>query len=201
MMRVAHSAPPAALLRPILPHRVPDPVEAATESCRSLGSPIRSAMLFDQSVYLPGDILKKTDICSMAVALEARSPLMDEDVVAIAHACNPDLLVRQERGSAPERWQKKPLKELCARRMGDDFVYRPKVGFALPLQDWLDRPQFQELAQDGFASSSSPLIPWFAPGTLRGVWSGFRDGKRFLAQEVWNLIMLDAWAREYRPLI
>jgi len=201
MMRVAHSAPPAVLLRPILPDQIPDPVAAAATSCRPLSSGVRSAMLFDQSVYLPGDILKKTDICSMAVALEARSPLMDEDVVAIAHAYSPELLVHRERGSAPERWQKKPLKELCARRMGDDFVYRRKVGFALPLHEWLDRPQFQELAQDGFASSSSPLIPWFAPGMLRGVWSDFRGGKRFLAQEVWNLIMLDAWSREYRPLI
>jgi hypothetical protein len=85
--------------------------------------------------------------------------------------------------------------------MGQEFTFRPKRGFGLPLQTWLDQPGFIQLINDGFASERSPIKAWFEGDAAARVWKEFRAGKRWLAQEVWNLIMLDAWAREYRPLL
>lgn len=199
MMRVAHFAEPPVMLAPLLAGRGVMGLDELTRDCPRVASPLKGAMLFDQLVYLPGDILKKVDIASMSVGLEVRAPILDDQMLALAQVVPADQHVRRVVGSSEERWRKRVLKQLCAAQMGDDFTYRPKAGFALPLQDWLDRPEFVSVAEDGFVSRASPISPWFRPNVLRSTWTSFRSGKRWLAQEVWNLVMLDAWAREHRP--
>jgi asparagine synthase (glutamine-hydrolysing) len=202
MMRIAHAAQPEELLRPLLGATAPPLAQAWAEllSCVPRdGAALRVAMRTDRLVYLPGDILKKVDIASMACGLEVRSPFLDSEVVALAQQLPLPLLIDRS-AAAKERWGKRIPKALLARRMGDAYAYRPKQGFGSPLQQWLDTPRFRALVEDGFASSGSPLRPWFAPGALVGVHRDFRAGKRWLAQEVWNLILLDAWARAHRPL-
>jgi asparagine synthase (glutamine-hydrolysing) len=200
MMRVNKLQKPEAALAPILHGQTTGFAEIAASIPRQ-PSALRSAMLFDQLVYLPGDILKKVDIANMAAAVEARAPLLDEDVIALAASLPPRLLAFAGVNEPRTAWGKRVLKQLCADRMGSEFTYRPKRGFALPLQDWLDRPEFAALIGDGFAASTSPIKPWFSGAGPGKIWQEFRAGKRWLAQEVWNLIMLDAWAREYRPVV
>ncbi len=200
MMRVANLLAPARALAPLLGGAALDWPSLLNRIPRQ-PSALRSAMLFDQLVYLPGDILKKVDIASMAAAIEVRSPLLDEDVIAIAESLPPRLVARAEANEPRSAWVKRILKRLCAEKMGTEFTFRPKQGFALPLQDWLDSPVFAEIIGDGFAASTSPVKNWFVAGDPGLVWREFRAGKRWLAQEVWNLIMLDAWAREYRPVL
>ena len=200
MMRVNKLQKPEDALAPLMHGRSTGFAEIAASIPRQT-SALRSAMLFDQLVYLPGDILKKVDIANMAAAVEARAPLLDEDVIALAASLPPRLLAFAGVNEPRTAWGKRVLKQLCAERMGREFTYRPKRGFALPLQDWLDLPEFAELIGDGFAASTSPIKPWFSGAGPRKVWHEFRAGKRWLAQEVWNLIMLDAWAREYRPVV
>ncbi len=201
MMRVAHWAEPRQMLEPLLGGQRGIDRAFVTSGCPRGRSPIRDAIMFDQLVYLPGDILKKVDIATMAAGLEVRSPLLDDDLVRLSHTLSVDWLVRSDPAVTPERRGKPLLKALCARTMGDEFTYRPKKGFCLPLQTWLDDRPFVEIVQDGFASSSSPLRHWFVPRALPSVWDDFRAGKRWLAQEVWNLLILDAWATEYRPVV
>ena len=69
------------------------------------------------------------------------------------------------------------------------------------MADWLRDPRFEQLARDGFLSKASPIKAWFAPRLLERSFRGFQSGKQWLAQEVWNLIVLDAWAREARPAL
>jgi asparagine synthase (glutamine-hydrolysing) len=200
MMRVAHSAPPELLLRPLLGGVAPDGIQPMIDGCGKAQPALRAAMMFDQMVYLPGDILRKVDISTMGCGLEVRSPLLDEDLLTVAHSLPAELLVHDD-GAPPHRWGKRVLKTICAREMGEAFVDRPKQGFGLPLQQWLDDRRFHQIIKDGFASTTSPISAWFERGALAKVWSDFQGGKRWLAQEVWNLMMLDAWAREYRPVV
>ncbi len=200
MMRVAHLAEPRKMLAPIA-HGMADPAEALLADLPRGTTPLRSAMLFDHLVYLPGDILKKVDIATMATGLEIRSPLLDDDLMASAHELPNECLLQRDDKLPPSAWGKRVLKKLCEDSMGTDFTFRPKAGFALPLDDWLKDPGFVELARDGFASAGSPIRPWFEKDAASRVWDEFERGKGWLAQEVWNLMILDAWAREYHPAI
>jgi asparagine synthase (glutamine-hydrolysing) len=203
LMRVAHSAPPEELLRPLLAGRpLPEAsllALAGPADAPFPGGALRAAMQVDRRIYLPGDILKKVDIASMRHGLEVRAPLLDDDLIALADALPIEHLVQRLAGRPETAWNKRPLKALAARAYGEEFAYRPKQGFAAPLQEWLDDPRFVAMAEDGFASSNTPLKPWFEKDALPRVWREWRAGKRWLAQEVWNLIMLDGWARAVRP--
>jgi asparagine synthase (glutamine-hydrolysing) len=164
-------------------------------------SPVRTAMRLDRQLYLPGDILKKADLSSMRYGLEVRAPLLDDDLIALADALPASFMVDRLAGFTEERWGKRILKALASRSLGDPFAYRPKQGFGAPVADWLRDPRFEQLAHDGFLSKTSPIKPWFAPRLLKRSFRGFQGGKTWLAQEVWNLIVLDAWAREARPVL
>lgn len=203
MMRVAHGTPPSAYLSP-------DFVDERDSSwdaiCRYLSmlvptapTPLRQAMAFDHAIYLPGDILKKVDIATMAAGIEVRSPLLDDDLVSDAHRYPDDLILKSDVHASSRYWGKRIPKHLLAKEMGDDFTYRKKAGFAAPLPDWLGRSEFKELAREGFASNNSPIAPWFRPGARMKLFEEYYGGKLFLAQEIWNLMCLDAWARNYHP--
>jgi asparagine synthase (glutamine-hydrolysing) len=85
--------------------------------------------LVDQVTYL-NFLLERQDKASMGGALEARLPFLDQALIeAIAPIASSQLFDPQH--------LKKPLKRLLAKRMGDEFTYRSKVGFALPIEHWL----------------------------------------------------------------
>jgi asparagine synthase (glutamine-hydrolysing) len=205
LMRVAHSAPPEQLLAPLLAGRaLPEAALlglAAPEGAPFPPGALRAAMQVDRRIYLPGDILKKVDIASMRCGLEVRAPLLDDDLIALADALPAPFMVERLAGFTEERWGKRVLKALASRSLGDPFAYRPKQGFGAPVADWLRDPRFEQLAHDGFLSPGSPIRAWFAPRLLKRSFRGFQSGKQWLAQEVWNLIVLDAWAREARPVL
>ncbi|HWG34427.1 MAG TPA: asparagine synthase (glutamine-hydrolyzing), partial [Gemmatimonadaceae bacterium] len=90
-------------------------------------------MLLDQRTYLPDDILVKVDRASMAVALEARVPLLDHDLLAYAWSLPLSLKIKHGRG-------KYLLRELLCRYVPRELVERPKRGFTVPLGAWLRGP-------------------------------------------------------------
>ena len=198
LSRIAHSAPPEQLLRPLLHGALPSYAPLLAQVPQGLGA-LRAAMRVDRQLYLPGDILKKVDITAMRYALEVRAPLLDDELIALSDKLPEGFLVARLAGFTEERWGKRILKSLVSRSLGDQFAYRPKQGFGAPLLEWLRDPRFETLACDGFASARTPIAPWFTPGALARTWRDFRGGKEWLAQEVWNLIQLDAWARETGP--
>jgi len=84
----------------------------------------------DSRIFLEGDILTKVDIMSMAHSLEARVPLLDNNIIDYAWNIPPRFLFKHETG-------KVVLKHLLHRSMPESFVYRPKIGFMLPVNRWL----------------------------------------------------------------
>ena len=137
----------------------------------------------------------------MRYGLEVRAPLLDDDLIALADVLPASFLVDRLAGLTEEHWGKRILKSLASRSLGESFAYRPKQGFGAPVADWLRDPRFEQLARDGFLSPTSPIKAWFAPQLLERSFRGFQSGKQWLAQEVWNLIVLDAWARDARPVL
>jgi len=97
------------------------------------GTPADLLMALDFACYLPEDILTKVDRSSMAVALEARAPLLDWRVVEFAWSLPLSL-----------KWRDGTLKylpkRLLERYLPAPLVHRRKSGFGAPVGDWLRGP-------------------------------------------------------------
>jgi len=142
-------------------------------------------MYMDLITYLPDDILAKLDRASMAVSLEAREPLLDYRLVE--YAWRLPLAFKIHRGQG-----KRILRSILARHVPPRLFERRKMGFGLPLGQWLRgplRPWVDELLD-------APKLRQqgiFNPLPISHAWLQHRTGKRNRATELWGILMFQAW--------
>lgn len=137
----------------------------------------------DLKIWLPGDILTKVDRASMAVGLESREPLLDHELAEFCAQLPPGLRLRGGQG-------KYLMKKAFESRVPHDLLYRPKMGFSVPLADWFRGP-LKEPARQAAASPRILDTGWFQPAQLAGMVEqhirGVEDNSRF----IWQLLMFD----------
>ena len=138
----------------------------------------------DTITYLPDDILTKVDRASMAVGLEARVPFLDHRVVEYAWRIPRELKIN----CGQSKW---PLRQILAKRIPKHLIERPKMGFGVPLDDWLRGPlknwgydllDKQKLINDGFLNAD----------LVRKQWQLHQRGEN-LAYPLWNVLMFQSW--------
>ncbi|MFO1356331.1 MAG: asparagine synthase (glutamine-hydrolyzing) [Gammaproteobacteria bacterium] len=154
-------------------------------SHRAAGNAIDRMLWMDNGTYLPGDLMVKMDIASMHCGLEARSPLLDHKVIEYCAALPVDLKVRGATG-------KYLLKRLAERYLPRELIYRRKMGFAVPLADWLQgalRPVIREVLTD------RTLMEPLDPDVIRQTMSTFLAGSREESSRIWALVMFGLWRR------
>lgn len=95
-------------------------------------------MLLDMDTYLPGDILCKVDRASMKYSLEARCPILDKDVMEYSFRLSHDM--KYQKGN-----KKRILKDIAYDYIPRKLLERPKVGFGVPLDQWLRGPLKEQL--------------------------------------------------------
>jgi asparagine synthase (glutamine-hydrolysing) len=96
-------------------------------------NPVDRMLWYDNRTYLAGDLLVKMDIASMHCGLEIRSPLLDHEVIEFCASLPVELKVKNQIG-------KYLLKKLAERYFPEQFVHRRKMGFAIPIAEWLSGP-------------------------------------------------------------
>jgi asparagine synthase (glutamine-hydrolysing) len=138
--------------------------------------------------YLPGDLLVKADMATMANSLELRSPLLDHELVEWATKLPSHFKIKG-------RQRKFILKEVARSLVPKELVDRPKMGFAIPRADWL-RTGLREMSYDLLTDTTAKNRGWFNPKeverTLTQHMAGQdRDGL------LWPMIMLELWARNW----
>jgi asparagine synthase (glutamine-hydrolysing) len=149
-----------------------------------LHDPVSLMMYLDAISYLPGDILPKVDRASMAVSLEVREPLLDHRLVELAWSLPLSMKTRGTSG----KWV---LRKLLKKYLPEEMVDRDKLGFGLPIHDWLRGP-LRDWASALLDPAQIAREGWFDPAAVRHVWNG---GPAPGAEDVvWRLLMFQQWA-------
>lgn len=142
-------------------------------------------MFADLISYLPDDILVKVDRASMAVALEARVPILDHRVVEFAWRLPLSLKVRE----GQSKWI---LRRVLDRYVPRTLIDRPKMGFGIPLHEWLRGPlrEWGDALLDPARLRAEGLID---PGPIHARWIEHQSGTRNWGYAMWGILMFQAW--------
>jgi len=142
----------------------------------------------DTKTYLVGDILTKVDRASMAHALEVRVPLLDHKLLEWAATLPSHLKLRGQQG-------KYILKKSLEDYLPQDVLYRPKMGFGVPLAKWFRGPLKARVRQ---AMTQGPLVEsgLFEPSYLEELVTQHQSGMRDYSTILWSLMMFEATMRD-----
>lgn len=150
-------------------------------------------MLADQRGYLADDLLAKVDRASMAVSLEARVPLLDHRVVEFAWRLPLKYKIRHGEG----KWL---LRQVLHRRVPPALVDRPKMGFTVPLLDWVRGP-LRGWADELLAPSALAEGGVLDPRPIRAAWADVQRGASPNAVALWAVLMFQDWRRRWKPAL
>ncbi len=180
------------------PERSDAPVTFRAIDERTRGSPLDRALALSFHTYLPDDLLTKVDRASMAVGLEARSPLLDKALIEHAFALEDAAKIEGSKTKVALHQLLARGVQLGGRRVAipSSILERPKQGFGLPLGRWF-REELAPLAKEVTLSSEGPLARILKPSALARVYTEHERGARDAGHQLWGLLVLDRWLRKY----
>jgi asparagine synthase (glutamine-hydrolysing) len=155
----------------------------------SPASGLAGLQLLDVATYLPGDLLPKSDIASMAHSLELRSPLLDHRVVELGLSLPQRLKLRGRTG-------KQALRRAFADDLPPHVGERGKTGFGIPLAAWF-RGELRELAHDLLLDGAARHRGWFRPEAVEALLRDHEAGRADHGHRLWTLAMLELWLRTH----
>lgn len=160
----------------------------ARERWPKLADPVARMMALDGLTYLPDDILVKVDRAAMAVSLETRAPFLDRDVMEFAWRLPLHMKLRDGKG----KWI---LRQLLDRYVPRDLIERPKMGFGIPLDEWLRGP-LREWAGDLLAEDRLRREGYLHPEAITRTWNAHLRGQGSFGYRLWSVLMFQAWLAE-----
>ncbi len=192
---VLKSEDEAALYRQLVSHwnpadLMPDVTEPDVSRLdTSIPGLVERMQLTDTMTYLPDDILTKVDRASMAFALEARVPLIDHRVVEFSWRLPRDAKIR----GGVSKWL---LRQVLYRHVPRELIERPKMGFSIPLADWLRGP-LRDWAETLLSEQRLREAGLLDVQRVRQSWQEHLSGTHSHEHRLWNVLMLEAWRERW----
>jgi asparagine synthase (glutamine-hydrolysing) len=153
-------------------------------------SALRRILYFDQTSWLPDNLLERGDRMTMAASLEARMPFMDHELAQFV-------------SSLPDEWRvqghttKRILREAMKRLLPEAILERPKVGFRVPVNEWFRGPM-RDYLHDNLLGADSHTASYYRRPALEAVLTEHTEGRQNHEKLLWSLLNLEIWHREYR---
>ncbi len=142
----------------------------------------------DIKTYMTGDILVKVDRMSMANSLEVRAPILDYQVAEFAATLPSSQKYR-------EGEKKYLLKEVFKPFIPESLLYRKKMGFTTPLDDWF-RTELKAIGESKLLCAHSGLSQFFSRDQLNQVWQEHQKGTQH-GTVLWSMLMFELWFEKY----
>ena len=149
---------------------------------------IEQMQLTDLNFYLPGDILTKVDRASMAHSLEIRVPFLDHRIIEFAFSLPQNMKIKN-------RQTKKVLRNILLEKIDKKYINRPKMGFAIPLVDWLRGP----LKEWAFDLINQPKLNDGIIDTskVKKIFEEHVTNKRNWQNKIWTILVYIIWRQKY----
>ena len=161
------------------------PFQSATRS-----SALRRILYFDQTSWLPDNLLERGDRMTMAASIEARMPFMDHRLLALVSALPDRFRVR----GGQTKWI---LREAMKQVVPGAILARRKVGFRVPVNEWF-RHAMKDFVFEALASPASRIRRYFDGGQLDALVAQHMSGRQNHEKLIWALLNLEVLHREYQ---
>ncbi|MBV9867586.1 MAG: asparagine synthase (glutamine-hydrolyzing) [Abitibacteriaceae bacterium] len=165
-----------------------NPAEVWLERSQGLDT-VDACLLTDTMTYLPDDLLVKVDITSMANSLEARSPLLDHQLMEWVAQLPPELKLH---GKSSKYLLRKAMEGLVP----EENMARRKMGFGVPVGHWF-RGSMKGLLCDTVVSDRALARGYFEPDVVRRFVREHLESEANHDLRLWSLLMLELWHHEF----
>lgn len=179
---ISHTMSPADLVED---GREPETLARTSDKALAGVPDIERMMLLDMLTYLPDDILVKVDRAAMSASLETRVPLLDHRVVEFAWRLPLAYKLREEQS----KWA---LRQVLYKYVPRELIERPKVGFGIPLAEWLRGP-LRSWAEALLDESLLRQQGFFRVAAVRQKWEEHLSGRRNWSYQLWDVLMFQNW--------
>ncbi len=148
------------------------------------------AVYTDFATYLPDDLLVKVDIASMTVALEGRSPFLDHEMLELSAQIPFHLKIK---GLDNKKYI---LKEALRGIIPDEVMFRPKMGFGIPIADWF-RGELKEYSREKLLDGRLVKDGLFRKEYIEHILDRHCNTNINFSPHIWALLTLELWFEEY----
>jgi asparagine synthase (glutamine-hydrolysing) len=155
------------------------------------GSALRRILYFDQTSWLPDNLLERADRMTMAASIETRVPFLDHELASYVSSLPDNFRVRGLRS----KWV---LREAGKKLIPERILTRPKVGFRVPVNEWF-RSEMRAYLVDHLQSGASITRAYYDARALDGVLAEHLNGRQNHEKLLWSLLNLEIWHRQYTP--
>ncbi len=147
--------------------------------------PLNLIEYIDLKTYLVGDILTKVDRASMAHSLEVRVPLLDHKLIEYISALPPQYKLKGQTG-------KYILKNTMEPSLPSDILYRPKMGFSVPLAEWFRGP-LKDHVEKHLLSDTLLDTGYFDKNQIKKMIKEHQSGVRDHSAPIWATLMFESF--------
>jgi asparagine synthase (glutamine-hydrolysing) len=148
--------------------------------------PLSKIQYVDIKTYLTDDILTKVDRASMAVSLEVRAPMLDHKFMEFVASIPSNLKLRSGTG-------KYILKKALESTLPHNILYRPKQGFAVPLDTWFRR-ELKDMAYNIVVETKDDLLD---QSFLKKIWHEHQKNYYDRSALLWSVLMFRKWRQAF----